>query len=816
MFLNPLFYLFKHKSVARKVAYEEHVFRDTGQSYLLSREQLNASSTTTISLSQREWQVTESHLTVPQFQSAAEGFLGAYHHTLYLEGAQGAKYSVRIYFNRFDEICWDPRPQLRPIENEQAANAAPLDLSDRELDIIIGRFIVSSIDKIKYARHAQKIIVTLLLLQCAELENRIRSSALNSTEQLAAKEQLVEKLRELELYEQPITKVYLRNRSGTGFTDYATSIRRQVLEKSIAIAKRELAAKGHQAAGAGAAASSNDNEQPIIEMTASERQQAARDALEARRAEQLASEQQAANSFIADFEKTITTFRNAEKKNKDALLARLIQLDCRAAQFLEVHGINKDQLIKQQIHYQELISEYANDVNNENFAPHFRLCARNNIVNYITVDRVIILALSAIARGDSKLLENIMQHFSAPVLASLPMPVQLLPASNSDLNGKHYTLLEWSVALNNPSCFGVLLRAGHNPLQFTDANSPVKQVFTFGMRSSVFMSECITSGLFTRGGIRDALDRVNEIILASIVISGNESEDELSTKSLQQRLVQINYQRNLQLLRNIAGGNVSRQLVERMMAHKMAARASLEQRLGWKQCQAVYSDPEALQVLINAQEVSDRIFAHIPESELKTLVRHTISDKTELPDVPLSKRLFLEALKYLLAVDRLKLEALNNGTARFDRTTFKFQTKKSATVFAETKAAKMQELDRILQEENSDYKIKQLICQGHPGLDPNDILLEEEGIFEAANIGIAFQRMADRVAQQIGTQPPDLRPMFNNLITANNQSAGGGGAAAASSANNNSVAMVSHTMDDVMAFFDEDAMNNKPPKPRGK
>lgn len=486
MFENPLYNLFIRPAIKKKFTITESIFSDHPERpYLIIKDNPTGNGALRpLKLSNVNYDVIDSHLTIPKFQDQKEGFFSAYHHTLYLKDDKHNNFVIHIYFDRFDQYCTHPSPSIKfksSIETMEGPTLIPL--SSEDITTIFSCFVIHTVSKIKFIRTQQRAIISNLREMLTRAQKVISPELEGSLEHLSNLEFQVQILSNIGVYELPSSNAFNGDKDADGFMIPNTQKHRLALERILEAYRAKTAPL------------------PVIDEDNQEKQGAicTEDLIATRITQKQAQveaqqkeEQKQYHDFVTQYKQSVDNFvnQNNDQKQKNRALRHLCELEKVAPSFNETQHIDHDELFSLRFKCQQLLKEYCNTLDETNYRGKVDVLLQLNLDNYLTEETVSALTLRAITDGDTRILTILLSRFSIPILQQHTMPT--LPATANVANTTQHTLLEWSVQLNKPKCFGLLLKYGHRLEYFYQANSPVRAILCDLIDGEEFLKELIS------------------------------------------------------------------------------------------------------------------------------------------------------------------------------------------------------------------------------------------------------------------------------------------------------------------------------------
>lgn len=511
---NILFTLFNSPHFKNKYDVQEKKFLDTDSNYLIVKNIVNNKTGTTISINGKDYFVSDSHLNIPERQDPKEGFLSAYHHSIYLKDINtNEEFVVRFYFDRFDNLCDQPSPvlkSLKPSINDD--DIIFVNINKNDLDNIFISFVTSSVDKVKVARSSQNNILKALLVQKNNCENEREATLLKygflSQEHVDVLDKLKKILFDIELYE----TVSLKNRSQNGFIGPDFKSYSSFINSLYTELTGRLKSKKSRANQSTSNSRDEKNYNVVIhEPSLEQKKEMAILELKQNQNVEIEKELKEYQNFIFDLKSTLSEVkRNISKKN----IERLLELDTKLLSYMQIHNVNHDELHLLQSETLKFLESFFANLD-DGFKLKKQLIFKFQSIFYlIGTQKIFELALRLINIGDDTSLTELFKGFELPVLSEI---------ENLDgMKPNKYALLEWSIVLNQPKCFIALIKAGHKIEYFQSINSPVQTIVGDIINGAPFVEIMINNGLY--GGQKKYTEMVS-IARKKLIDDGENSEN---------------------------------------------------------------------------------------------------------------------------------------------------------------------------------------------------------------------------------------------------------------------------------------------------
>lgn len=489
MFPNPLFVLLNLKAAQQKFQPVKGAFSgDTGGQYGIIKHASAAVGRPgpTLTVAGRAYVVTDSHLTIPEFQDVNEGFFSAYHHTIRLQPVldngreAGEQMVLHLYFDRNDRFCTHVPPVIKPVRDGHVSPPQFVSLSAEELETVQLQFVSKSLAVIKALREQQRQKTAELEGAIAKIERTLDSLSADPAQRLEKLRTKRRLLVELQQYELPSQKQFAE-RPRNGFFVPTTARELAVLDQLLPQLERELtrgerkkaADERDVTASAGVVEQLKEQSKEQKLRVHEQQRQAEQLAQKQREYDELCTRQRALNERLAVLRASRTRPTEAfgewlELELLAGELSRDPRLDASAFQQLNARG-------------HRLINTYVNNMCAQPelaSVAFLRLLQEKGLDQHIKKHMLPRLAVNAIVAGDHHLLALLLEHYEYPgqeIVGHRARPQHLM------------TLLEWAVFVNKPGCFEALLKYGHSPFAYDAIESPVNGIFLNQKRHSQFL-----------------------------------------------------------------------------------------------------------------------------------------------------------------------------------------------------------------------------------------------------------------------------------------------------------------------------------------
>lgn len=483
MFANPLYHLFIRREIKEKFDVTSSTFADRDErSYLVIRDKITENAVVQhIQLQGVTYQVIDSHLTVPQMQDRQEGFFSAYHHTLYLRDDKKNNFVIHVYFDRFDTYCTHPGACIKSKPStDTTANSALIALNNEEIITIFSRFIVHTTSKIQFVRTQQRKIISNLREMLTRTQKSISPELEGSLDHLSNLELQINILKNIETYELPSSNDFNGKKDADGFMIPNTQKHRLELERIV----RQFPTKTQVPL-------------PNVDDTQEEQRTIHTEDLAETRASQRKAqfetqqqeEKKQYHDFVAQYRQCLDEFIQANQKQERRALRSLCDLEKQAPSYQEAQQVDHEELLSLRFKGLQSLKEYCNTLDSTSYRGKADVLLQLNLDHYLTEETVSTLAIRSIIDGDTRILTILLARFALPILQQYTNPT--LPVTETVANTPQYTLLEWCVKLNQPKCFGLLLKNGHRLEYFYQANSPVREILCDPLDGEEFIKELI-------------------------------------------------------------------------------------------------------------------------------------------------------------------------------------------------------------------------------------------------------------------------------------------------------------------------------------